>query len=245
MADHDPRLHDHIGTEVEEERERAAGVWLGAVRPFVVEHLPPAPARVLEIGCGPMGGFVPALLDLGYDAIGVDPEAPDGASYRQTTFETHAQDHPVDVIVACTSLHHVADLDDVLGRVVGALAPHGTLIVIEWAWERFDEGTARWCFERLPPQVRDGEHGWLHGHRDRWVASGKPWNSYLRSWAIAESLHEGRQIRRAVETRFAIASYEEAPYVFPEVGVSEALECAAVDSGEIHATGDRYVARLM
>jgi len=42
---------------------------------FVLHHLPPAPARVLEIGCGDRGGVVPALVDAGYDALGVDPRA--------------------------------------------------------------------------------------------------------------------------------------------------------------------------
>jgi hypothetical protein len=37
--------------------------WLAAVWPFVRRQLPSAPARVLEVGCGPLGGFVPALLE--------------------------------------------------------------------------------------------------------------------------------------------------------------------------------------
>jgi hypothetical protein len=52
--------------------------WLAAAWPFVRAQVPSAPARVLEIGCGPLGGFVPALLAGGYEAVGVDPEAPDG-----------------------------------------------------------------------------------------------------------------------------------------------------------------------
>jgi hypothetical protein len=44
---------------------------------------------VLEVGCGTLGGFVPALLDAGYDAVGVDPEAPEGPGYRQIEFERY------------------------------------------------------------------------------------------------------------------------------------------------------------
>src|SRR2546430_17366285 len=50
---------------------------------FVLHHLPPAPARVLEVGCGDRGGVVSALVDAGYDAIGVDPRAPAGPRFRQ------------------------------------------------------------------------------------------------------------------------------------------------------------------
>jgi hypothetical protein len=57
--------------------------WLAAVWPFVGGQLPSAPATVLEVGCGPLGGVVPALLDGGYDAVGVDPEAPEGSDYQQ------------------------------------------------------------------------------------------------------------------------------------------------------------------
>src|SRR5437763_6012642 len=53
---------------------------------FVLHHLPPAPARVLEVGCGDRGGVVPALVDAGYDAIGVDPRAPAGPRFRQIAF---------------------------------------------------------------------------------------------------------------------------------------------------------------
>ena len=38
--------------------------WLAAVWPFVREQLPAGPAGVLEVGCGTLGGLVPALQDL-------------------------------------------------------------------------------------------------------------------------------------------------------------------------------------
>jgi hypothetical protein len=85
--------------------------WLSALWPIVQAHLPPAPSRVLEIGCGPEGGFVPAMREHGYDAVGVDPAAPSGPGYHQTDFENHQPTGPADAIVACTSLHHVSDLD--------------------------------------------------------------------------------------------------------------------------------------
>ena len=167
----------------------------------------------------------------------------EGSCYRQTEFEKHALGHPVDVIVACTSLHHVADLDDVLGLAAAALAPDGSLVVVEWAWERFDEPTAEWCFARLGPSVQEVEEGWLHRHRDGWASSGKPWNAYLRSWAVEEQMHAGHEIMQALQTRFATRLYADGPYFFPDLrdDVTEAVERAAVDAGQIRATGIRYV----
>jgi len=128
--------------------------WLGAVWSFVRDQLPPAPVRVLEVGCGSLGGFVPALLDAGYHAVGVDPEAPEGPGYLQIEFERYKPPQPVDCVVASLSLHHVADLDAVMDRLGALLVPGGALVVVEWAWEQFDEATARWCFARLAHQIQ-------------------------------------------------------------------------------------------
>lgn len=214
--------------------------WLTAIWPFVSAHLPPAPSRVLEIGCGTAGGFVPAMRDGGYDAIGIDPAAPPGADYLQSEFEHHEVPYPVDAIVACTSLHHVDDLSRVVDHAAATLAPNGVLIVVEWAHERFDEATARWCFDRLPD---GGEQGWLHSHRDLWLSSGKPWQAYLDAWVGDERLHSGKEIVQALQARFSTRQLAEAPYFFSELPpTSESDEQAAADSGEIQATGIRYVA---
>jgi hypothetical protein len=63
--------------------------WLAEVWPFVRACLPSPPATVLDIGCGLLGGFVPALLADGYDAAGVDPEAPEGSGYHRIKFERY------------------------------------------------------------------------------------------------------------------------------------------------------------
>jgi hypothetical protein len=69
--------------------------WLAAVWPFVRGQLPPAPATapatVLEVGCGTLGGFVPALWEGGYQALGVDPEAPEGSDYQRIEFEHYTR----------------------------------------------------------------------------------------------------------------------------------------------------------
>lgn len=213
--------------------------WLDARWPFVRANLPPAPSRVLEIGCGPTGGFVRTMREHGYAATGVDPAAPSGPDYHRAEFEKHQLSEPVDAIVACTSLHHVADLDEVLDRAVAALTPGGVLIVVEWAYERFDEATARWSFDRLSDS---GEPGWLHSHREQWLASGRDWHSYLEDWAARENLHRGEAISQALRARFHTRSLTHAPYLFPDLhSVSEADEQAAADAGAIRATGIHHV----
>ena len=110
--------------------------WLAANWRFVRACLPAAPARVVEVGCGPLGGFVPMLESAGYQATGIDPEAPPGSSYRKVEFECYEVPGPVGAIVACASLHHVADLAVVLDLVDAVLVPDGLVVIVEWARHR-------------------------------------------------------------------------------------------------------------
>jgi SAM-dependent methyltransferase len=212
--------------------------WLAATWPFVREHLPPAACRVLDIGCGPLGGFVPALRAEGYDAEGVDPEAPDGPHFHRVQFEQYDPAQPAAAIVASNSLHHVSDLEAIAELITRRLDPGGVLVVAEWARERFDEGTARWCFDRLA----DDEPGWLHRRRDEWLDSGQSWDAYLDRHAHAEGMHTGQDVLRALGARFATRLIAECPYFFPDLeGVTAADEQAAIDAGHIQANGIRYV----
>jgi SAM-dependent methyltransferase len=217
--------------------------WLASLWPFVRGWLPGPPAAVVEIGCGPLGGFVPMLRSAGYDASGVDPEAPEGPWYHRVEFERHELPGPVAAVVACTSLHHVADVGEVLSLAGAALAGGGTLVAVEWARERFDEATARWCFDRLPGP--DTEHSWLRHRHDEWRASGLPWHSYCRSWAAEEGLHAGEDIVRELDARFDRRFLGYGPYFFPDLdGVSEAEEQAAIDTRMIQANRIAYAGTL-
>jgi SAM-dependent methyltransferase len=213
--------------------------WLAATWPFVRRHLPPPPAAVVEIGCGPLGGFVARMRTTGYDAVGVDPNAPEGSWYHQVEIESHDMPEPAQAVVACTSLHHVSDVAAVLDLTSAALAPGGSLVVIEWARERFDETTARWCFDHLPAPA--GEPNWLHQRRDEWRASRLPWEAYCRAWALEEGLHSGDDIIRELDARFDRQSLSYGPYFFPDLArISEADEQAAVDAGDIQANRIGY-----
>jgi SAM-dependent methyltransferase len=214
--------------------------WLAETWAFVRNHLPPPSGRVLDVGCGPLGGFVPALLTGGFDAEGIDPEAPDESHYHRVEFEAYAATEPADAIVASTSLHHVSDLDTVVDLIAQRLKPHGVLVVAEWSRERFDEATARWCFDRLG----DAEPGWLHRHRDDWLASGQAWETYLDGWAASEGLLTGDEVLGALAARFDARWLARGPYFFPDLsGVTAADEQTAIDAGDIQANGIQYVGR--
>jgi SAM-dependent methyltransferase len=222
-----------------------ADAWLQAMWPFVRDELPPSGVRVLEIGCGPLGGFVPMLADAGHHAVGVDPEAPEGGSYHRVGFEEYEPPSRVDAVVASVSLHHVAVLGHVLDAVRAALVPGGRLVVVEWASERFDLATARWCFDRVGPDT--GEHPcWLRRHRDDWAASGLTWEAYFQAWRREEGLHSSEDILREMDGRFQRRMCAYGPYFFPDLAETTVEdERDAIDAGLIQATGIRYAARRL
>ncbi len=48
------------------------------------------------------------------------PAAPTGPAFDQVEFERYAPAMPADAVIACTSLHHAADLELVLDHVFKA-----------------------------------------------------------------------------------------------------------------------------
>lgn len=216
--------------------------WLAAVWPFVAAQLPAMPGRVVEIGCGRLGGFVPTLRSAGYQAAGVDPDAPEGPGYHRVEFERYELPEPSCAVVACTSLHHVADIGQVLDLVAAALVADGLVVIVEWAHERFDEATARWCFDRLGEQ--SGDPGWLRQRRDQWRESGQPWDAYWRSWAVREGLHSSQDIVGELDARFDCQLLAYGPYFFVDLAdTSEKDERTAIAAGDIQANRIEYVGR--
>jgi SAM-dependent methyltransferase len=218
----------------------AADRWLAAVWPIVQAWLPAPPARVIELGCGPLGGFVPMLRSGGYDAVGVDPKAPDEAGYHRVEFEQADLSAEADAVVASASLHHVGDPAEVLDRVADTLAPGGTVVVVEWAWEDFDGSTAEWGFHRL-----GSEEGWLSRRRDEWRESGEPWSTYLEGWTGEHRLHSAETLLSLLDERFERGHLSRGPYLFADLAsTSPEEEQRAIDAGEIRALRVDYVGRV-
>ena len=213
--------------------------WLTALWPMVRGSLPSPPATVVEIGCGRAGGFVPRLLDCGYDAVGIDPVAPEGDAYLRVEFERTELRGPVHAVVACASLHHLEEPNVALDKIRAALVADGTLMVVEWDWESFDETTARWSFERLGSTDVDS---WLGRHRTRWAASGHAWDDYLRGWARQHGIHSATRLVSALDQHFRRIRCDRGAYLFADlVGMSEADELDAISRGQIQALRVDYV----
>jgi SAM-dependent methyltransferase len=215
--------------------------WLAAEWSFLATALPRPPARVLEIGCGSAGGVIPAALAAGYEAIGVDPNAPDGPAYRQIPFADYEPASPFDAVVSVQALHHLPDLDDAFEQVDRMLAPDAVLVIVEWAWERLDQSTAEWLFARVPA---GSDSGWAGERQSAWRASGMSWQDYRDHWARGHGLHTWHAVEAALTSHFDTVACEETPSLFGDVAeISERAERAAISAGEIVPTGVHWIGR--
>lgn len=191
---------------------------------FVLSQLPPPPAQVLEIGCGDAGGVVHVLVDAGYDALGVDPRAPEGDRFVRADFRE--VDGTYDAVVAGRVLHHVHPLDEALDRVA-AFAP--LLIVDEFAWDLIDAAA----------------QDWYEGQRRMLVAAGAdpPGPASLDEWRERHpDLHPHALLLDGLRRRYREVAFEPLPYLHRWLGgpSSEALEQTLVDAHAFPAIGWRW-----
>jgi len=153
---------------------------------FIDDNLPPAPARILDAGCG-NGELADRLRRAGHHvtAIDIDP-ALEGPSICVADICTY-QDDPFDVVVFSLSLHHVHSLEMALDRAAALLKPGGTLLVDEFAYERADAAIADTYFGVAGSLARWREH-----HRD---------------------LHTGATMIDAITRRFTVDTLSRVPYL--------------------------------
>lgn len=218
--------------------------WRRDVAQFVTAHLPVMPAHVLEVGCGD-GWLCHLLADATYDARGIDPQAPDDPLLESVALEEF--DHPgtFDAVVATLSLHHIHDINHATNKIADMLAPSGRVIVVEFAWDRFDDRTARWCLERLP--ARPDDDNWLH-HRCLQIRErqlhGEPLGAadVFHRWAADEGFHSSSEMLAALRGRFADDVVEWGPYLYPDLeDVTADQERAAIGSHDIAPVSFRFV----
>jgi SAM-dependent methyltransferase len=193
---------------------------------FVEAHLPPAPARVLEVGCG-HGDLARAVSESGYEVVAIDPDAPQGELFRAVSLDEFTTSDPFDAVVASRALHHIPNLAGSVAKIAGLLRPGGRLILDEHACDRLDEPTARWYLER-----RAGDPD-----------APSSLEACLADWdADHHNLHGHKAMRKELDRHFTERFFGWMPYLYGELaGVEEQEERARIEAGDIQAMGFRYI----
>jgi SAM-dependent methyltransferase len=194
---------------------------------FLRAHLPPPPARVLDVGSG-HGELTTALAVAGYEVLGIDPVAPAGDLFRRVRLEDlDDEDGPFDAVAAVHSLHHIRDLGHALDRIAALLRPRGVLVLDELGWDRLDERSLVWFHEQR--RARGDAPGSLEELRAEWE------EEHL-------GVHGYAALRREVDARFEESAFEWSPFLYRLLGgpATEVLERELIAAGELEALGFRY-----
>jgi SAM-dependent methyltransferase len=201
-----------------------------ALQAYVVASLPPAPARVLEVGAG-NGDLAAKLRSAGYDVVAIDPASDGGDVQPVALHEVDEPDGSFDSAVAVLSMHHVEPLEESCQRLGALVRPGGRLVLDELDVARFDERAARWWLEHGGEETEHGEH------REH-PASPVGILEYLR-----HHCHELDVVLRALGEWFELGEPVRGAYLYrwelgPELRSPEEEEIA---DGGLPATGARVV----
>jgi len=201
---------------------------------FVLVHLPPPPAPVLEVGAG-RGDLARYLVARGYGVTAIDPEPPEGADVEPVAIADFDSPESFAAVITSRVLHHVVGLDVALDRIASLLDPGGVIVVHEFAWDRVVGPTARWLFDALRGQrSTDRPSTW---------ASFEDWYA---AWVDEHAgLHGFDRLVTGLDARFnrqwsGWVPYLASEYVDPGL---EPSERALIEGGVIQASGFRYVGR--
>lgn len=111
---------------------------------LIRQQLPPAPAKILEVGCGD-GALLRVLLDLGYDACGCElsPELVARAAnsglgekvFCSSGTELPVADDSYDAVISSDVLEHVPPefRRKFLGEMVRVARPQGRVVLTYWS----------------------------------------------------------------------------------------------------------------
>jgi SAM-dependent methyltransferase len=225
---------------------------------FLVRVLPPAPVRVLEVGCGD-GAVAHGLAAAGYDVTGVD----------EADFLHYESSGVFDALLFTRSLHHMSPVGTALGKAHAILASGGLIVAEELAYDRVNIQTARWLYDlesvliaaalfAAAPGGAADESGPDAISTPAAATEGNPLGRWRWEHAAEPPLATGHAILAAARERFELTVVEEAPYLYrylcerlepTERGLrigrrTLELESRLIRERDIAAAGLRFVGRM-
>jgi len=195
---------------------------------FVRASLPPAPARILEVGAG-RGELAADLRAAGYDVVAIDPAAEPGTGVE-----------PISLIdaeglfyaaVAIVSLHHVDPLEASCAHLATLIAPGGRLVIDELDIDRYDDRATQWWWAQR--RALGADHA---AHADSNPAEIV---AHMRA-----HIHPLDAVRAALRPHFTLGEPVRGPYLhrWELLASLGEVETDLIARGRLPATGARLVA---
>jgi SAM-dependent methyltransferase len=187
---------------------------------FLERALPPAPARVLEVGCGE-GRIAAALAARGYSVTALDESlSPEPVAAAAPVawiegdflfFEGQRDGEPYDAVLFTRSLHHLSPLGRALDRAASLLRPGGRLVAEEFAVDRVTLPTARWWYDL---EMVLAAASVVRPPDPALAAVRNPLGRWRQEHATDPPLATGHAMLAGVRERFETGPAEEAAYLY-------------------------------
>jgi SAM-dependent methyltransferase len=184
---------------------------------FVRAHVPPAPARLLEVGCGD-GALAACLQASGYQIVAIDSSADAITQARLRGLDARHASWPdfdessFDAVLFTRSLHHIHPLDRAVARARQLLSGTGKVLVEDFAFSEIEPLAAEWLYQVLALLDATGVLQDVHGFATELLRQG----GALAAWQAAHDhhLHTATAMLACLREHFAEVHTSVAPYLY-------------------------------
>jgi ubiquinone/menaquinone biosynthesis C-methylase UbiE len=216
----------------------------GRLWSLVAEVLPPAPARILDVGCG-TGALSLELARAGHEVTAIDADedaialaergAPAGRPGRVTYHHADVHDWSgdeaaFDVVVTTRTLHHLTEPAAALERMRRWLRPGGRLVCVDFLHDRFDRRAARWLAQvrgLLEVTGSYGADGLLPADPD--VAADRIEWEWVQEHVVEHQLNDADAIEGPLRRLFRAEAESWHPYLYWDVLVGLDIDDPAME----------------
>ncbi|HWN83366.1 MAG TPA: methyltransferase domain-containing protein [Candidatus Udaeobacter sp.] len=191
----------------------------GETLAFIAAHLPPGPARLLEVGCGD-GALAIRLQARGHEIVAIDASRKAvarararGLDARQVEWPAFDDPTPFDAVLFTRSLHHIGPLAPAVRRAREILRPRGRVLVEDFARHEVAPLAAEWLYQVLA--LLDGA-GLLRRQSDPLLGAMRREGDALAAWQAAHDphLHSAAAMRAALQAEFRRVETAVVPYLY-------------------------------
>jgi ubiquinone/menaquinone biosynthesis C-methylase UbiE len=203
---------------------------------FVKSMLPHQAQTIVEVGCG-NGYLCLELARDGHDVLGIDvspdiievaersssahPQPPGFGSLRYLCADVNTWQAPeasFDCVIFNRSLHHLAALQQTMAQVQRLLKEGGRIICQDYAFDRFDERTARWLYQMQRVLFLSGRYDSDPSTLPEEAASIEALRTTWLTRASEHHLNRFEEMMSALHGTFHERLFAWVPYLFVYIG---------------------------